>query len=154
MNAVAVSATEITCILGGGRTGTYQVVVIVDQVGASTSTSASNFDYKIVVNSVSTTSNSMGGGYEMTITGQNFSPGGSSNHAFIGDAINNLCEVTSATETEIKCEVPKMHTDYTSGQVLNVVVTGRYTEESLCEGTCTFSYDAAQTTNILVPEDL
>ena len=93
LNAVEVSSTEITCILGGGRTGSYDVVVIVEGTGASSPSASSKFWYKIVVTNVETTSNSMGGGYNMTITGYNFSPEDGSNNAFIGDAINNYCTI-------------------------------------------------------------
>ena len=65
------ASTTITCKLGGGRTGTYDVVVFVSGIGFSTPDSSSQLEYKIVVESLSMSSGSMGGGYELTIYGRN-----------------------------------------------------------------------------------
>lgn len=154
LNAVTVSPTEITCILGGGRVGAYDVVIVVDGVGASLPNANSEFSYEIVVTGVSVDSNSMGGGYNMIVTGSNFAPEKNSNNVFIGDALNSICEVISSTETEIVCEVPQMHEDYSAGDSLEVVVTARITEESVCEGTCSFAYSESQTAFVNVPESL
>ena len=90
----------------------------------------------------------------MTITGYNFSPEDSSNNVFVGDAMNNYCTIIAATQTEIICEVPKMHQEYSAGDAVNIIVTGRIVEESICEGTCTFSYDSSETTFVQVPSEL
>jgi hypothetical protein len=42
--------------------------------------------------------------------------------------------------------VPRIHDSYSSSDDLEVVVTGRIIEESVCEGTCTFAYNSADNT--------
>ena len=69
LSTMTVSSTEITCILGGGKTGEYDVLVLVNGVGMSEAGADSKFNYKIVVTNVSPVSGSMGGGYTLTITG-------------------------------------------------------------------------------------
>ena len=44
-----------------------------------------------------------------------------------------------------------MHDSYSSGDILDVVVTGRIIEESVCEGTCTFSYQSSNTLFLKTP---
>lgn len=82
---MSVNSTEIECILGGGRTGSYNVVVL-DSVAGESSTSVSTvFEYKTTVTSVSPSSGALGGGYDITITGTNF--GTADTHTvFVGNA--------------------------------------------------------------------
>lgn len=68
----------------------------------------------------------------MKITGENFATASGSSHVFIGTALNQYCEITSISETEIICTVPRMSDEYSVGQDLEVVVTGRIIEESSC----------------------
>ena len=70
---------------------------------------------------------------------------------FVGDAVNNFCEITSISETTITCTVPRMHSDYSVGVPYTVVVTGRILEESYCRGTCSFTYVVAGTPIITPP---
>ena len=44
-----------------------------------------------------------------------------------------------------------MMDEYTAGTALDVVVTGRILEESICEGTCTFTYIEAGASVINIP---
>jgi hypothetical protein len=44
-----------------------------------------------------------------------------------------------------------MMDEYTAGTALDVVVTGRILEESVCEGTCTFTYIEAGASVINIP---
>ena len=60
----------------------------------------------------------------------------------------------SATATTIVCTVPRMDSSYTPGTPVNVVVTGRLLEESICKGSCGFTYDPAVTNNVTVPTTL
>ena len=69
-------------------------MVFVDGVGLSSPSATAKFSYKIYVNSVSPVSGSMGGGYTLTITGQNFATDAASNNVFIGSAANSICSVT------------------------------------------------------------
>ena len=64
----------------------------------------------------------------MTINGFNFATSAGTNNVFIGDAINSICKILSYNSTSIVCRVPRMMNDYTTGQPLNVVVTGRLIE--------------------------
>ena len=72
LNVLSSTETEIQCMLGGGKTGIYYVVVFVEGVGSSIPSVNSAFSYKIVVTSISPSSGSLGGGYDLTITGYNF----------------------------------------------------------------------------------
>lgn len=72
MTVVSVTSTEIECILGGGRTGTYNVVVLDSSSGESSIGDNTVFNYEIVVETISPVTGSMGGGYDITITGRNF----------------------------------------------------------------------------------
>lgn len=137
------TSTTINCILGGGRSGLYDVVVADSANGLSTPDANSKFSYKIVVTSLNITSGQKGGGYLLTINGYNFATATGTNNVFIGDAKNSICKIVSSTSTAISCKVPRMLTDYAVGQALDVVVTGRIIEESICEGTCTFTFTDA-----------
>jgi hypothetical protein len=88
----------------------------------------------------------------LTINGLNFATSAGTNNVFIGDAKNSICKVLSSTPTSIVCQVPRMLDDYTTGQALNVVVTGRIIEESICSGSCSFTYVDTGATIIVVPD--
>ena len=60
----------------------------------------------------------------------------------------------SATATTIVCTVPRIDSTYTPGTPVNVVVTGRLLEESICKGSCGFTYNTAVTNNVTVPSTL
>jgi hypothetical protein len=60
----------------------------------------------------------------------------------------------SATATTIVCTVPRIDSTYTPGTPVDVVVTGRLLEESICKGSCGFTYSAAATDNVTVPSVL
>lgn len=112
-------------MLGGGKTGEYDVVVVDSTNGKSTPSASSKFNYKIVITGLSISSGHIGGGYALTITGYNFATGTGTNNVFIGDAKNSICLITAQSSTSITCTVPRMLDDYTVSQSLDVVVTGR-----------------------------
>jgi hypothetical protein len=151
LTIINATSTEIYCILGGGKTGDYYVRVI-NQGNTGTAISykspASYFQYKIFVNSVTPSSGPMGGGYNITISGQNFASLDSTN-VFVGVALNSLCTIVSITPTTIVCTVPTMDDSYTAGVAVNVVVTARAVEESHCNS-CGFTYDASVSNNVTV----
>jgi len=97
--------------------------------GLSFKSPASIFNYKIYVSNISPISGSMGGGYNLTITGRNFA-GLDSTNAFVGTAMNSLCTILSITTTTIVCSVPSMDSSYIAGVPVPIVVTGRAIEES------------------------
>ena len=83
-NVNAITTTEITCTLGGGKTGDYDVVVYDPTSGSSIPDANSQFSYKIVVTSISPVSGSLGGGYDIVITGYNLADSFGSTNVFIG----------------------------------------------------------------------
>lgn len=131
--------TSVQVVLGGGRTGDYNIVVVNPVDGMSLLTPSSAFSYKIIVNSLSVTSGHIGGGYDLTINGVNFATAAGSTQVFIGDAKNSICKITAISTTAITCTVPR-NVEYTPGTPVDVVVAGRIIEESVCEGTCQFTY--------------
>lgn len=153
LTVVTVTTTQIECILGGGKTGNYSVVVLDSTLGESTVTISSSFSYELIVDSISPISGGLGGGYDITITGRNFGPA-DSHTVFVGTAENMVCTMKSATATTIVCTVPRIDSTYTPGSAVNVVVTGRLLEESICKGNCGFTYNAAVTNNVTVPSTL
>lgn len=103
------SSTQIKCLLGGGRTGNYNLRVEVIGKGISAPAPANAFSYKIAVNSVSPVSGTLGGGYTLTINGANFATAPGSTNVFIGDGMNSICKITTITSTKIECTVPQMN---------------------------------------------
>lgn len=140
LSIVSISSTLISCILGGGRSGLYDVIVQDSINGLSKPNINSKFSYKIIVSSLSISSGHKGGGYVLTVNGFNFATATGTNNVFIGNAKNSICSIISSTSTAITCTVPRMMDEYTVNTPLNVVVTGRIVEESVCEGTCSFTY--------------
>ena len=69
LSIVSITSTSINCILGGGRSGVYDVVVEDSANGMSLPDANSQFSYKIFINSISASSGQKGGGYNITITG-------------------------------------------------------------------------------------
>lgn len=122
------------CTLGGGKTGDYDIVVFEPTSGSSIPNSNSQFSYKIVVTSVSPTSGSLGGGYDITITGYNMAESFGSTNVFIGDEINSTCSVKSITDTTVVCTVPRMlgQQAENADTPLDVRVFGRLMEASIC----------------------
>lgn len=125
LSIISMTSTTINCILGGGKSGDYDVVVRDSTNGVSIPNANSRFSYKIIVSGLSISSGHIGGGYNLTITGNNFATATGTNNVFIGNAKNSICEVLSSTATIIVCRVPRMMPDYTANTALDVVVTGR-----------------------------
>jgi hypothetical protein len=140
LGITSMTSTSISCVLGGGKSGIYDVVVRDATNGMSIPSVASKFSYKIVITSLSLSQGQIGGGYNLTVTGYNFATATGTNNVFIGDAKNSICSVLTSTATSIVCRMPRMMDEYTAGTALDVVVTGRILEESVCEGACTFTY--------------
>lgn len=96
MTVTSATETRLDCILGGGRSGLYDLIVFVPSRGASESVA---FEYRIFIDSLSITEGHMGGGYNITIYGENLAPFMKSNLVFIGNALNNLCEIVDISST-------------------------------------------------------
>ena len=129
---ITINSTCINCILGGGRSGNYDVIVQNSANGQSVANVNAIFSYKIVITNLSLSISHKGGGYNLTINGFNFATSAGINNFFIGDALNSICKILSYTSTSIVCQVPRMMNDYRTGQLLNVVVTGKVIEQSVC----------------------
>lgn len=132
LSVISVNSTNIQCVLGGGRSGIYDVIIEDSTNGISSAGANTKFSYKIVITSLSISSGHKGGGYNLTINGLNFATAAGTNNVFIGDAKNSICNVLESTPTSIVCQVPRMLDDYSTNQALGVVVTGRIVEESVC----------------------
>jgi hypothetical protein len=146
------NSSFMTCILGGGRSGEYFVRVVEPSGGISAAATSNALSYEIVVTAVSPVSGPLGGGYVLTIGGQNFATKDSHN-VFIGDG-SSMCKVLTSTSTQITCMMPRIDPLYQSATPLTVVVVGRIVEESVCRGSCSFSYDESATSNVTVPGTL
>ena len=72
---------------------------------------------------------------------------------FVGEAMGSTCTILAASETEITCTMPPMDDTYNEGEAQEVVVTGRLLEESICEGSCSFTFDSSQTTEVILPSE-
>lgn len=127
LSVTSMTSTSINCILGGGRSGIYDVVVQ-SPSGMSTISANTKFTYKIVVTSLSINSGHKGGGYTLTVQGYNFATSAGTNNVFIGPAKNSICKILTFTDSVITCKMPRMISDYTVNTPLTVVVTGRIVE--------------------------
>jgi len=94
------------------------------------------------VSSVSPVEGSAFGGTLLTITGENFCEASMlDNNVFISNGKENvMCNIKSATKTQLTCLTDPAHPDFTLGASLQVVVQGKLIEDSTCVGVCAFSY--------------
>jgi hypothetical protein len=76
MKVLSVTDTLIKAGIPGGLPGMFDVNVIKTGFGNAipTTTTANDFTYEVVIDSISPTSGSIGGGTLITITGRNFVP--------------------------------------------------------------------------------
>uniref|UniRef100_H2YQB4 Polycystic kidney and hepatic disease 1 (autosomal recessive)-like 1 n=1 Tax=Ciona savignyi TaxID=51511 RepID=H2YQB4_CIOSA len=97
-NVTAVTDTQIDCTLGSRHGGTAPIKVNIAGKGDATVTAT--FKYTFGVLAVSPIQGSYGGGQQMTISGQGFSP------QSIVKVCSAVCEVQSTTSTSITCLTP------------------------------------------------
>ena len=85
MRVLSVSNTQVTAGIPGGLPGAYDVKVKIEGKGdiEPSDSSADDFVYELVIESISPSSGSYHGGTVLTITGRNFSPNDLENLAFI-----------------------------------------------------------------------
>ena len=134
------TSNQIYAVLGGGKRGSYQLKVWIDQIGYSKENvqGSSLFKYELNVISISPNVGSLYGGTNLTISGVNFSPLLKQNQVFIGD--NNFCVVLESNQNFIVCQTKPAPTGY-ENTLLNVTVTQRVSEEALCSAkVCIFTY--------------
>lgn len=95
----------------------------------------------IFITSITPDSGSLGGGYSMTIMGNNFLL---DYQADVSIGLGH-CNITSINSTLIKCTVPPISQIELMDTVLEVVVTTRGVASSTCLGNCSFTYDKNKT---------
>ena len=149
VDSPAPTNTQLTCRLGGGSSGEFNVQVNRSGYGASVaaSTDSDKFEFIIEITNVSPRSGSIQGGTIVTITGNNFSTVKNENQVTIGDSRTNLCEIITATATEIVCRTMADSSGITTGQDLRVL--GRIQEVAICNTNCKFTYQEQKTPKIL-----
>lgn len=112
--------TELKCYLRGGMPGDYQIYIVREGYGKSSST-VNTFSYETLIQSVtkdddSAAVGSEAGGTRIKITGTNFIP--SETIIFIGDRVNWICQLDegASSATELYCTTPPRHESYTTPQ--------------------------------------
>ena len=58
----------------------------------------------------------------------------------MGNELNWFCRLESFSVNLITCRMPTYHPDWNTSNVQGVIVSSRLTEDSVCEGSCTFTY--------------
>lgn len=92
------SSTQVKCVMGINKAGSYPVVLKVDQVGYANKNM--NVLYSLNVASLSTSSSGVAGGVLLEVNGNGFSPTTSVK------ICSNDCALVSVTQTKIVCQVP------------------------------------------------
>ena len=148
LSIVNVTDTEISAILGGGKIGCYYLRIEKQGVGYSkeSTVNSSLFQYDLSITGISPTIGSIWGGTTITITGNNFSPILSQNLVFIGDAIDNICDMISSTSNQIICKTRTAPSEMiASPQILYVYQ--RVLDQAVCKipTGCNFTFDNTTT---------
>lgn len=109
----ASSETEITCTLGKGEIGTFDVKVTAESKGLASG--SQSFEYNSgSVDSVDPSTGSLAGGTLVTVSGNGF------DETAAVDIDGNACEVVEVSSTEISCRTPA--STQTSAVDINVAV--------------------------------
>ncbi|CAG9312591.1 unnamed protein product [Blepharisma stoltei] len=144
---VSSTSTQIVCHLLGGPPGTYTITVSVSPYGiAKFDASITNsFDLKFDVVSISPTSGSVQGGTTLTINGYGFSSVSSSLIITIGNEDHECGNLNVVSSEVITCSTPSYTSDMNLDTAYTVTVIGRVQMESICKGTCSFSWSNSVT---------
>ena len=150
LNVVSLVNGEILAILGGGKAGKYSVRVDIDSIGSTKplTDDANIFYYDLVILSINPTFGSIMGGTLLNIQGVNFSPNLNQNQVFIGENINQFCDVIFSNSTNLECITRVAPEEY---QEINksLVVAQRVQEEGRCGiEECSFTYTRDSTPEI------
>jgi len=144
LSILNISNTVIFAVLGGGKIGQYYLTVQIQGTGYSkeTITNSSLFSYTLSITGISLSSGSIYGGTIITITGNNFSPINNQNQVFIGDVINNLCNIISSNFTTIICQTIVAPAG-ALGSPQTIYVYQRVQDLAVCKisGGCYFTFD-------------
>ncbi len=144
MKVLSASDTLIKAGIPGGLPGMFDVNVIQTGFGNAVPnpTTANDFTYEVVIDSVSPTSGSIGGGTLITITGRNFVDDVLDTMATVGNELNQLCKIETITKTEIKCRTPSKNEYYNVSVPQVITVDSKLIIPTNCSTgrNCWFSY--------------
>jgi hypothetical protein len=144
MKVLSASDTLIKAGIPGGLPGMFDVNVIKTGLGNAISnpTTANDFTYEVVIDSVSPISGSIGGGTLITITGKNFVDDEMDTMVTVGNELNQLCKIEQITKTEIKCRTPPKNEYYNVSVPQVITVDSKLIIPTNCSGSqnCWFSY--------------
>lgn len=118
VNVVSAADTQVQLLFGGGAAGKYRLRIVAIGTGSNDpNTIYTQIEYNIKVTGLSRTTSSKYGGATLTITGSNFATTASDNQVLIvySRSASELCTVTSATATQLKCTLPDMSSHFTAG---------------------------------------
>ena len=143
-NIISLTGNEILCILEGGFSSDYKIIVARDGYGYSKPSVADGdkFTYGIYIDSISPINGSKEGGTILTITGENFSTKKNGNQVLIGEN-QDYCVVQTATATELTCKTNKPKVELTGVQTVSIL--GRIIEKANCRGNCNFEFKSSET---------
>ncbi len=99
LKVLSATDTLIKTGIPGGLPGNFDVNVIKSGFGSAftSSPTANDFVYEVVIDSVSPTTGSYEGGTLLTITGRNFVPDEIETMVMIGNELNQICKIESIT---------------------------------------------------------
>lgn len=142
LRVLTINDTYIKAGIPGGLTGKFEVQVNLLGIGEAIAspTTANDFAYELVVNSVTPSTGSYYGGTLVNLKGINFSPALDETLVFIGLEMNWLCSVQSVNTTDILCRTPPINQYYNVSVAQKVTLTNRLMVDNTCSGTCSFSY--------------
>ncbi|CAF0710276.1 unnamed protein product [Brachionus calyciflorus] len=98
-NVTSSTSTQIKCTLGINGAGVYPINLLINPYGLAAKNTL--FTYNLAITSISNSQSGVAGGLVLEINGNGYS---SMSRVLICE---NQCEITSASNTQIKCVVPK-----------------------------------------------
>lgn len=101
MKVLTATDTLLKVGIPGGLPGNFDVNVIKTGFGNAfpNPTTANDFTYEVVIDSISPSTGSIGGGTLITITGRNFVADVLDTLVTIGNELNQICKIESITTT-------------------------------------------------------
>jgi hypothetical protein len=94
-----ITDTQITARVSGGRSGTYDLRVLHTDRGLSLPTEFDDFEFRVIVKSVTPNTGSKAGGTLLTIKGHHFLP--RIQDVFVGEGVNWMCEIVSELQDQL-----------------------------------------------------
>ena len=159
LSLVNITSTEIWAILGGGKIGQYKLRLYIQGVGYSVeaTTGSSSFSYDLSITGISPSGGSIYGGTLITFTGNNFSPINNQNQVFIGDGLNNMCDIVSSNMTTLICQT-RYAPSNCLGSPQTIYITQRVQDQATCKisngAGCIFNFDYSISPNVTSPSSV